>query len=100
MTTNLNNGNPTKPCYTLDYIKSYLTDQITHWYNTHYPNRSTTGHVTSITTYGPNNEHLLIQYAENHDGGHPMYDIISECDILYYSFCTPDQIYTAWQNSL
>jgi len=75
------------------------TDQITHWYNTHYPNRSTTGHVTSITTYGPNNGHLRIQYAENHDGGHPMYDIISECDILYYSFCTPDQIYTAWQDS-
>jgi len=100
MTTNLNNGNPTKPYYTLDYIRHYFTYQIAQWYNTHYPNRSTTGHVTSITTYGPNDEHLHIKYAENHDGGHPMYDIINECDIPYYSTYTPDQLYAAWQESV
>jgi len=110
MATNPNTIKPINPRYaskatlrthTLDYIKSYLYDKIDNsWYRDAYLDYNVTGHVISITTCGPNNENLAIKYAENHDGGHPMYDIISECEIPYYSTYTPDQLYAVWQDSL
>jgi len=83
----------------LDALESYLRSKIDNFYYEIYLNGGITGHMLNITTCGPNNEHLLIRYVENHGGGHPMYDIVSECEIPYYSNYTPGQLYDFWQDS-
>lgn len=82
---------------TYNAAAAYLRDKIdNNWYRNSDIDYGVTGHVNTISTYGDKDQHLLITYTENHDGGHPMYDIVSECSISWYADYTPEQLYYIW----
>lgn len=83
---------------TLTTATSYLTKRINTWYTKHGTSHGITGRITNIYAYGHDSkpDRLIIEYIENRDGGHPIYDIPNICDIPDYATYTLPQLFDYW----